>query len=637
MSNFYEDNDDLQFQFERGLDWSALVEVTEYGHRAPDGFKAPEPALESYREVVRQFGALAAEVVAPLSVKLDRDEARLIDGEAVEPAATRTIFEALKEAEFHRLCLPRELGGLNAPMAVYFAGAELLARGDAATMTHFSFHGGMALAALAFSVNEGSTEFDLAKGAITKTRFAQEIEEISSGAAWGAMDITEPDAGSDMARLKAKGEQDEQGNWFVTGEKIFITSGHAKYHFVIARTEKAQDGDPFAGLSGLSMFLVKAYEDVPGQGRVRAVSLDRLEDKLGHHGSVTATLTFDRAPAQLIGQRGEGFKYMLVLMNNARLGVGFESIGLMESAHRMASAYAAERQSMGKAIARHEMLADWLDELRTDLQGLRALAFRAALHEELSQKLFFAQRLGFAGAEADSKRLADELRRHKALARRYTPLLKFLASEKAVEAARRNVQVHGGSGYTREYGAEKLLRDSLVLPIYEGTSQIQALMAMKDVLGGITRAPRAFAAGLGRARWRAATERDPLARRVAKLQVTSLSAQQFLITRTATTKFKTLSAVPVRQWRAELTKRWDPKRDFALAMLHAERLARLLADEAIAEVLLDQARAFPERREVLERWLERAEVRAHSLHHEITTTGARILASLADEQAQKAG
>lgn len=637
MSNFFDDNEDLKFQFEKGVDWPALVQVTEYGFTAKDGFTEAGPAVEFYREVVRQLGAIAGDVVAPRAARLDREEAVLEGGEVVEGEATRAVFDALREAECHRLCLPRELGGLNVPLIAYFTGAELIARGDVATMTHYSFHGGMAMAALAFSLQEGTTAFDPQAAAISRTRFAAEMEEIASGAAWGSMDITEPDAGSDMAQLKARGEQDADGNWFVSGEKIFITSGHAKYHFVIARTEPAAPGDPLAGLGGLSMFLVKAYEDVPGQGRVRHVTIDRLEEKLGHHGSVTTALSFDRAPAQLIGKRGEGFRYMLVLMNNARLGVGFEGIGLMECALRMATAYAAERRSMGKPIARHEMIADLLDEMRTDLQGIRALAFRAAMHEELSQKLQFVQRLGVRAPGLDEVSTARALKRHRRLARRYTPLLKYLSAEKAVESARRNLQIHGGSGYTREYGAEKLLRDALVLPIYEGTSQIQSLMAMKDVLAGIIKAPKAFAARLARARWRASARGDGLGRRVAKLQVASLAAQRFLVTRTAAAKLRSLAGVPVSEWKERLTKNWDPKRDFALAMLHAERLTKLLADEAIAEILLDQARAHPERREVLERWLERAEPRAQALLREITTTGGRLLASLSEPAEKAAG
>ena len=319
---------------------------------------------------------------------------------------------------------------------------------------------------------------------------------------------------------------------------------------------------------------------------------------------------------------------MLVLMNNARVGVGFESIGLAEAAYRQAKAYADERWSMGKPIAKHELVADLLDEMRTDVQALRTLAVASAYHEEMSQKLALFERFQTAANDEERQRIARELPYHRARSRRYTPLLKYLAAEKAVEIARRNMQIHGGVGYTQEYGAEKLLRDALVLPVYEGTSQIQSLMAMKDTLLGILKKPQAFVTKIGQAKWRAVSARDELERRVARVQSLSLSAQQFLLTRTAAGKFKALADVPVAEWKAALTTGWDPKRDFALAMLHAERLTRILADEAICELLLAQAKAHPKRRELLERWLDRAELRCKALHEEITTTGARVLASL---------
>jgi len=360
--------------------------------------------------------------------------------------------------------------------------------------------------------------------------------------------------------------------------------------------------------------------------RRRIVSLDRVEEKMGYHGSVTAALSFDRAPAQLIGRRGDGFKYMLLLMNNARLAVGFEAIGLCEAAYRMARDWANERRSMGKAIARHEMIADYLDEMRTDIQALRALAMHGAYHEEMAQKLAMAERFG-AGAAFGAA--ASDLEAHRAASRRATPLVKYLAAEKSVEIARRCVQIFGGLGYTREVGAEKLLRDAVVLPIYEGTSQIQSLMAMKDTLGAIVKRPQAFIARVAQMRWRSLSAKSELERRVARLSSLSLAAQQHLATRTATTKLRALAEVPLSEWRRALTQAWDPKRDFALAMLHAERLTRLLADEQIAEILLAQARRFPERRDLLERFLDRAEPRARALHDEITTTGARLLATLA--------
>jgi alkylation response protein AidB-like acyl-CoA dehydrogenase len=631
MASFLTDNEDLRFYLERGVDWDALVEVTEYGYRTPDGFKTPAEARGFYAEIAAMMGELVAKELGPRAARIDREGNTLAEGEVTEGASMQAFFAALKAAEVHRLCLPRELGGLNAPLTLYFLVAEMVARGDVSAMTHFSFHGGMAMAMLAYSIHEGSTRFDVAAGRIAETRFAEYIEEIARGDAWGCMDITEPDAGSDMARLRTQAAQDADGQWRVTGEKIFITSGHGKYHFVIARTEEAKGDDAFAGLQGLSMFLVKAFDDLPDGTRVRHVEVSRLEEKLGHHGSVTAALLFDGAPAQLIGARGEGFKYMLVLMNNARVGVAFESIGLGECALRMARAYAEGRRSMGKAIAQHEMIADLLDEMETDLLGLRALAATSAFHEEMAQKMALLER--FVEGTPEASRAKLDLPRHRSLSRRYTPLLKYLAAEKAVEIARRNVQIHGGVGYTREYGAEKLLRDALVLPIYEGTSQIQSLMAMKDTLLGIIKRPQAFVRRLGQARWRAVSAADPLEKRVAAVSALSLSAQQHLLTRTAADKLKTLGGTALTTWKASLSKAWDPKRDFALAMLHAERLTRLLADEAIAEILLEQSRRFPERREVLARWLDRCELRDRALHEEITTTGERMLAKLAAQRA----
>jgi hypothetical protein len=196
--------------------------------------------------------------------------------------------------------------------------------------------------------------------------------------------------------------------------------------------------------------------------------------------------------------------------------------------------------------------------------------------------------------------------------------------------ARRCLQLHGGNGYMKEFGAEKLMRDALVLPIYEGTSQIQALMAMKDTLGAIIKAPQQFLKRVAATRMRAFATREPLAARVAGLQQLSLTAQQHLIKRTMADKVKTVRHKPLPSWRRELFSQWNPKRDFSFALLHAERLTRVLADVAIAEALLEQAQRHPEQRRVwLERYLERAEPRVRFLVDEITTTGNRLLAELA--------
>ncbi len=633
MANFYTDNDDLRFYVERGIDWEPLVRLLENDFTDPDGFESLADAKAFYRDVFEMVGRFVSEEIAPHAAAIDHDPPKLVDGETVYPAAFDEIFEKIKGLELHGLAVPRELGGMGAPLMAYMIASEIFGRADVSILAHHGFHGGIALALLLYSMNEGSTEFDPETGKIVATRFQDEIAEIIAGDAWGSMDITEPDAGSDMGALRAKGEQDEEGNWFVTGQKIFITSGHGKYHVVIARTEPATEGG--AGLDGLSTFLVPAYEDLEDGTRVRYAKVTRLEEKMGHHTSATCQVEFERSPAHLIGERGDGFKQMLLLMNNARIGVGFECIALCEAAIRGAQAYADERRAFGKNIDRHEIIADYFDQMRSDVQGLRAMAMHAGFHEELGTRL--QTKLHMLSEDSlEYERTARKARKHQKTSRKATPLLKYLAAEKAVEIARRCLQIHGGVGYTTEYGAEKLLRDAVVMPIYEGTSQIQALMAMKDTLGAIMKNPQKFVRRLAQARWRAVSARDLDVRRLAKVQAASLAAQQHLITRTLGDKFKSVRHQPMSQWIDGMTSQnWDPKRDFAHAMLHAENLTKLLCDELVCELLYEQAQVHPERREVFERYIERAEPRARYLLDVITTTGDRIVEALNPEAAKE--
>jgi 3-(methylthio)propanoyl-CoA dehydrogenase len=624
MANFLDDNPDLQFYMGPGVDWDTLAWVTELGFRHPEGFRDAGQAMSFYREVVSSVGRFAADEIAPFAAEIDRQGVGFHDGEVTSPPRLAGIFSKMAELDLFGLTLPREVGGMNGPMLLYFINGELLARADVSVMAHHGFHGGIAMAMLVLSLLEGSTEIDPATGRVVRTRWPREMQEIASGRAWGSMDITEPDAGSDMAALRTSAARDQGGTWRLKGQKIFITSGHGKYHFVIARHARGNGG---GGLENLSLFLVRAFEDMPDGHRVRHATLDRVEDKLGHHGSATVAITFDDTPAELVGQPGDGFKLMLELMNHARLGVGFEAIGLCESAVRMARAYAAERRSMGKTIDRHEMIADYLDGMQIDIIGLRALAIDAAFHEEVGHKLeLFGSAL--PGRPGDTESSADAARRHRAASRRALPLLKYLAAEKAVEMARLCLQIHGGNGYMREFGAEKLLRDALVLPIYEGTSQIQALMATKDALGGIIKRPQAFLKGLARARWESMTARDLRARRVARLAYLSMAAQQHVVRTLLGAKLKSVRGKPLASWPGEIRGRWDPRQDFSFALLHAERLTRIFADVEIARVLLGQSRQHPERGELVDRYLARAEPRVRSLHDEITSSGGAFLDTL---------
>lgn len=628
MGNFYDDNEDLQFYLERGIDWTTLVDLSEYGGPNADGHASVAEAKEFFGEVVTLIGDYAANEIAANILELDKAHPRVENGEVVYPEAMQQVLQGLSDLELNGLNVPRELGGLNAPLMLFHLQTEILSRADVSIAAHHGFHGGIAMSALAFAIEEGTATFDPDSRTFTDVRFRELIDSILAGESWGSMDITEPDAGSDMAALRCRGEQDDDGNWFVTGQKIYITSGHGRWHFVIARTEPQGDPDsPFAGLAGLSMFLVEAYTVDNGEKVRRHTTIDGVEHKLGHHGSATVAISFEHAPAQLIGERGEGFKHMLTLMNGARVGVGFEALGLCEAAYRKAIAYAKERASMGKTIDQHEMIADYLDEMQADLQAIRCLAVTAGFEDEVSQKLKVRLTVDPPADPEERQAMDAERKRRAARARHLTPLLKYYAAEKAVEMARRSLQIHGGAGYMVEYGVEKLLRDAVVMPIYEGTSQIQALMAMKDNLMAAVLHPRKFLADTAATRWKAMSGGSSHARRVARLKTQQHTAIRFLLSRLASEKLKDLRNEPLSQWRQALSS-FDPKRDFALAMLHAERLTKILTDVAIAESLLDQVEAHPDRAPVLERFLERAEPRCRFWLDEIQTTGLRLLRDL---------
>ncbi len=634
-SSFYDDNADLRFYVEKGIDWATLLDHVEFSRAvpgAPRDEEAPETveeAVEFFVDVLRMAGELAANEVVPRAASIDRVHAELVDGEVVFPPDAQAIWEALAESGLHGLCIPREFGGMNAPLSVYMLTAEQFARADASVMTHHGFHGGIGMALLMYSAMEGSTEFDRTTGKILSTRFQEAIENIAAGVEWGSMDLTEPDAGSDLAALRTRADLGDDDVWRITGTKMFITSGNGRWHLVIAKSEAEDVGA--SGLDRISLFLVDA-DQTDDDGNKRVV-VSGLEDKLGHAASPTCLLSFEQAEGQLIGQRGEGFKQMLMLMNNARVGVGFESLGVCEAAWRLARDYAAQRPSMGKTIDKHEMIADMLEEMETDCQAIRALAVHAAFHEELAQrKKLMAKYLAEPGSE-EAARHERDAKRMQMRARLATPVLKWYASEASVRNSQRCIQIHGGVGYTKEYGAEKLLRDAMVLPIYEGTSQIQSLMAMKDSLMGIMKDPAKFLRASAETRWKARFSRDPLERRVAGLRMACHTAERLLMVRIGMSKVLDLRHKPTGQWKDSLTKDWDPKRDFAPAMLHAEKLISLLADATIAEVLYAQAMKWPaERTDVLVRWLERAEPRARFNLDRIRTTGDRLLEKLAADQ-----
>jgi alkylation response protein AidB-like acyl-CoA dehydrogenase len=625
--NFFNDNDDLLFHFE-SVDWETLVPLVEEPFGDEDAFTDPKEAAAFYKDMMSALGEYVANEIAPHWQELDEQHPTFEKGEVEDPARMKTIIDGLAQMGAMGLTLPRRLGGMNAPVIVYSTLMEVMARGDVSTMSHFGFHGGIGQVMLMYALEEGSVEKDEA-GKITSTRFDDEAAAMASGKEWGAMVLTEPGAGSDLAQIRATAKLGDDGKWRINGSKIFITSGHGEHHIVLARSE---DQETHPGLKGLSLFYCPRHIEKDGE-RVKNFEIGGIEKKMGQHSAVAATLNYDDAEAELIGTRGHGFRGMLLLMNNARIAVGFEALGVCEAAYRYAANFAEERVTMGKPIAQHEMIAEYLDDMELTIRGLRAMCFEAAFHEEVAQRLKANMRVNEPADDEARKELERKIRRHKRKARGYTPLIKYFAGEEAVRITRMAMQILGGIGYIQEYPVEKWHRDALILPVYEGTSQIQALMALKDNMQAVIRNPGRFFGQLASSRIDG-MRGDALDKQLAQLKAVGLSAKQTILTRIAADKLGDLRGRPVRELMNAFMTDWDANKDFSFGLLHAERLTKILSDVAIADCLVKQARRAEggkyedDRRELAERWIEKVEPRCRGTLSEIEATSGGLLSRI---------
>lgn len=635
-SNFFRDNDDLLFQFRHGVKWDEIVDLTEAGYTLPDGPKNLEEARAFYEDVMSATGEFAAEQIAPRAAKMDEKGTWLEGGEVMLSDEANEIFAGMAELGLFGLTIPRELGGTNCPMALYFIAGELIARADVSVMTHFSFHGGIASAMLLYANREGSVVYD--GPSIKEMRWSDAIQEIAAGENFGCMVLTEPGAGSDLGAIRGTAVE-KDGRWLLNGEKIFITSGHGQYQFVLMRTEGRD-----TGLKGLSLFLVPRRIERDGR-IVDNVKVTKVEEKLGHHASPTCSLQYEDSEGELVGKRGQGFELMLLLMNSARIGVGFEAIGNAEAAYRMAKAYASERVSMGKPIAQHELVAEKLLDMDVWIRAMRALAVEAVNAVEISAKLEILLKHRPPADEEERGKLEARQKRLARRARRLTPLLKYVTSEKTVEISRDAMQIFGGMGYIDETGVHKLLRDALVMPVYEGTSQIQALMATKDHLLWAARDPAGFLRRAARARLLSRTAASHLLRDVNRADSLVYGATETLMLRIFGQKVRNeweegLRSKDPAQFGRYLARKflreWDMRADFSHGLLHAERLTRMLADVAIAKILARQAQRFPERRKLAETFVRKMLLRVEATAREIEAGGEEVLEAIAEERKKAA-
>jgi hypothetical protein len=471
MPNFYRDNDDIQFLF-RHIELAELAELCEEGFRFAREFDyAPADANEAIRNydlVLNSLGQLAAEFIAPRAEQIDRQGNILnADGSVTRPKEMLECIEKLAQAEVMGFTLPHRFGGLNFPNLIYSMAVEIVSRADAALMNIFGLQG------IAETINAfGSDEI--------KQKY---LPQFSAGKVTGAMVLTEPDAGSDLQSVKVRAYQDDKGNWLLHGVKRFITNGCGEVLLVLARSEPDR-----AGGLGLSLFVCE-----PGP----TVHIRRLEDKLGIHGSPTCEIFFDHTPCQLIGERQRGLvTYVMSLMNGARIGIAAQSVGIAEAAFRVARDYAATRKQFAVTIEKLPAVRDMLIDMRLGIETGRALLYEASRIVDV--ELGYAKR-----AESNPPQDKEQAKKHKEDLRRYrryadllTPMSKYYCSEMCNRVAYDSIQVLGGSGYMRDYPCERHARDARITTIYEGTSQLQIIAAVRGVCSGTAEKLLADYAGL---------------------------------------------------------------------------------------------------------------------------------------------
>lgn len=433
-----------------------IVELKERGFVDKETYDyAPidfEDAIDSYDKTLEIVGDICGNILDPNAESVDAEGPEVINDRVKYARGTQENHDALTQAGLYGMSLPREYGGLNFAMVPYVVAAELVSRADA------GFANIWGLQDCAETIHEfGSKEI--------KDEFLPRIHQGQTA----AMDLTEPDAGSDLQAVQLKATWDEKkGTWLLNGVKRFITNGDAEISLVLARSE---DGTNDA--RGLSLFVYDKKDN--------AMKVRRIEHKLGIIGSPTCELVFTNAPAVLVGDRKMGLiKYVMSLMNGARLGVGAQSVGLSEAAYREAVKYANERMQFGKAIIQFPAVYELITNMKAKLQASRALLYETSRFVDVYKAYYHISQ-----DRKLEKNEREEQKEFNKLADCYTPLLKLFASEYSNQIAYDSLQIHGGSGFMKDYPIERIIRDARITTIYEGTSQLQVVAAIKGVTTGV--------------------------------------------------------------------------------------------------------------------------------------------------------
>ena len=453
MANYYTDHPEIEFHLNHPL-MKRVVDLKERNYVEKDQFEdAPvnyEDAIENYKRLLDITGDVAANIIEPNSEDVDLEGPHLENGRMIYASKTFENLDATRKAGLWGLSMPRRYGGLNLPNAIFSMASEIIAAADA------GFRNIWSLQSCIYTLYEFGSEEQRQKY----------IPRICAGETM-SMDLTEPDAGSDLQRVMLKATQDEDGTWRLNGVKRFITNGDSDIHLVLARSEEGtKDG------RGLSMFI---YDKRDG-----GVTVRHIEHKLGIHGSPTCELVYKNAKAELCGNTRLGLiKYVMALMNGARLGIAAQSVGVEQEAYNEGLAYAKERAQFGEKIINFPAVYDMLSRMKAKLDAGRSLLYCCARYVDIYKALEDIAR--------DTKLTPEErqeMKKYTRLADAFTPLAKGMNSEYANQNAYDAISIHGGSGFIMEYKCQRLFRDARIFSIYEGTTQLQVVAAIRYITNG---------------------------------------------------------------------------------------------------------------------------------------------------------
>ena len=453
MANYYTDHPEIEFHLNHPL-MKRVVDLKERNYAEKDQFEdAPvnyEDAIENYKRLLDITGDVAANIIEPNSEDVDLEGPHLENGRMIYASKTFENLDATRKAGLWGLSMPRRYGGLNLPNAIFSMASEIIAAADAGFQNIWSLQ----------SCIDTLYEFG------SEEQRQKYIPRICAGETM-SMDLTEPDAGSDLQRVMLKATQDEDGTWRLNGVKRFITNGDSDIHLVLARSEEGtKDG------RGLSMFI---YDKRDG-----GVTVRHIEHKLGIHGSPTCELVYKNAKAELCGNTRLGLiKYVMALMNGARLGIAAQSVGVEPEAYNEGLAYAKERAQFGEKIINFPAVYDMLSRMKAKLDAGRSLLYCCARYVDIYKALEDIAR--------DTKLTPEErqeMKKYTRLADAFTPLAKGMNSEYANQNAYDAISIHGGSGFIMEYKCQRLFRDARIFSIYEGTTQLQVVAAIRYITNG---------------------------------------------------------------------------------------------------------------------------------------------------------